>query len=143
MLLTCGLEAQFVVPATPKKMTTRPLGGGSSVGMKINPADGAADQKVRYTTHIVLADSRTWTSADGRTLEARLIAFEDLMVETTKGAAKPGAPVPPANPTVTRDGKIRLVSTQKPFELALERLSQADRDFVEQVRTTHLKKPEP
>ena len=142
MLLACGLSAQMVVPASPRKMTTRPIGGNSSVGVKITPTD-TAEQKVRYTTHVVLADSRQWTSTDGKTLQAKWIAFEDLVVESTKGAPQPAPPALPANPTLVRAGKIRLIGSQKPFELALERLSQADRDFVEQYRAAHPPKAEP
>ncbi|MEI6675716.1 MAG: hypothetical protein WCO57_11115 [Verrucomicrobiota bacterium] len=141
VLLACGLSAQMVVPASPRKMAARPIGGNSSVGVTITPTD-TAEQKVRYTTHVVLADSRQWTSTDGKTLQAKWIAFEDLVVESTQGAAKPTPPVPPANPTLVRDGKIRLIGTQKPFELALDRLSQADRDFVEQYRAAHPPKAE-
>ena len=82
------------------------------------------------------------TSTEGKALTAKLIAFEDLVVEAPKGAPQPATPPPPAIPTVIHGGKIRLVGTQKPFELALDRLSQPDRDFVEQVRAARTKKPE-
>ncbi|MEI6654526.1 MAG: hypothetical protein WCP45_07140, partial [Verrucomicrobiota bacterium] len=137
-----GFSAQMVVPSSPRKMTTRPIGGNSSVGVKITPTD-TAEQKVRYTTHIVLAETRQWTSTDGKSLQAKWIAFEDLVVESTQGAAKPTPPAPPTHPTLVRDGKIRLIGPQKSFELPLDRLSQADRDFVEQFRAAHLSKPEP
>ena len=140
LLLVCASCAQGVMPTTPRRTITRPTGGGSSGGVSIVTPDPPADTKVRHTTHIVLAESRQWTSTDGKTLQARLLAFEDLVVETPKGA-QPAAPVLPANVTVIRVGKIRLASEQKPFELALERLSQADRDFVESVNAAHAKKP--
>lgn len=142
-LLTCGGSAQVVVPASPKKFVTRPIGGGSTGGVEVLPQGGTESQQVRYTTRVVLAESRPWTSTDGKTLEAKLIAFEDLVVEAPKGAPQPAAPAPPANPTVIRNGKVRLVSNQKPFELALERLSQADREFIERIRLQHAKKPLP
>ena len=138
--MVCGIAAQMVVPGSPKHMVSRATGGGTTGGVSIKTADGTTDQKVRYTTHVVLADARQWTSTDGKTLQAKLVAFEDVVVEAAKGV-QPAAPVPPAIVTVVRNGKIRLVSTQKPFELALERLSQADRDFVEQSRAEHAKKP--
>jgi len=138
LLLVCGISAQGVTPTAPKRMITRPTGGGSSGGISV--VDPPADSKVRHTTHIVLAESRQWTSTDGKTLQAKLLAFEDIVVETPKDA-QPAAPVPPATVTVIRAGKIRLVSEQKPFELALDRLSQADRDFVEVIDAAHAKKP--
>lgn len=139
MLLVCAAAAQVELPGT-NGMSTHTTGGvGGGVG--ITTANGKAESKVSYTTHIVLADSRQWTSTDGKTLQAKMIAFEDIVVETPKGAAQPPVPAPPATLTVIRGGKIRLVSTQKPFELALSRLSQDDRDFVERIRAVHAKKP--
>lgn len=144
LVLVCASAAQVVVPASPKRMVTRSTGGSTTTGeVSISSSDGSAEQKVRYTTHVVLADARQWTSADGRTLQAKLIAFEDLVVETPKGAPQPAAAAPPATITVIRDGKIRLVSTQKPFELALDRLSQDDREFVARISAAHAKKPLP
>ncbi len=142
LLLAGVLGAQVVIPPSAKRMTPRPTGGGTPGGVSITTSDGDKDQKVRYTTHIVLADSRQWTSTDGRTLQAKMIAFEDLVVETPKDAAQPKPPALPPTVTVVRAGKIRLVSDQKPYELALERLSQADRDFVEKIRAAHAKKAE-
>jgi hypothetical protein len=119
----------------------RPIGGYTPGGVDVTQPTDAGERKVRYTTRIVLADERLWTSTDGKPLLAKLIAFDDLMVETPKGAAPSGAPAPPPNPTVVRDGKIRLLANQKTFDLALDRLIQADRDFVEPIRAKHAKKP--
>lgn len=141
LLLASGLWAQMTVPATPKRMVTR--SGNNMGGVSITSSDVAGDQKVRYTTHLVLSDARQWTSTDGKTLQAKLIAFEDIVVETPKGAAQPPAPTPPPTLTVIRAGKIRLVSNQKVFELALERLSRGDRDFVELVSTSRTKTAPP
>lgn len=137
-LLALGASAQIVLPPMPGKTTNiRPISPGTSGGL-VSPSVGEA--KARYTTHLVLAPLRQWTSTDGKTLEAKLLAFEDLVAETPKGAAQPSPPVAPANPTVVRDGKIRLMSDKKPFELALTRLSEADREFVEKIRIRHAKK---
>jgi hypothetical protein len=92
---------------------------------------------VRYTTHVVLSESRIWTSAEGKPLEAKLLAFEDLVVEKAQGNETPDLPEPPKHPTVVRDGKVRLLIGKKPVELPLARLSQADRDFVERIRRAH------
>jgi len=138
-LLTLGaVSAQIVVPASPKKFVTRPIGGSTSGGVDVIPHE--TESKVRYVTHVVLSDERQWTSTDGKPLLAKLIAFDDLVVEAPKGA-QPDVPAPPANPSVIRNGKIRLVADKKIYELALERLSQPDRDFVEQIRAARAKKP--
>ena len=88
---------------------------------------------VRYVTHIVLYQNRWWTNSEGKLLEAKLIAFEDQVAEAPKGGAEPKFTAPPSRPTVIRDGKIRLLVNQKPVELQLEKLSQQDREFVEQI----------
>ena len=69
-----------------------------------------------------------------------MIAFEDLVAEAPKGSADPVMPAPPANPTVTRGGKVRLLVNQKPVETALDRLSEADREFIGQVQAALAKK---
>jgi hypothetical protein len=142
LLAVGGVSAQIVVPPMPKKLITRPIGGGTTGGVEVAPHDGATETKVRYTTRIVLSDERQWTSSEGKPLFAKLIAFDDQVVEMPKGAAQAGTLVPPPNPTVVRDGRIRLVANKKTFELALDRLSQADRDFVEQIRAARAKKPD-
>jgi hypothetical protein len=141
VLLVGTLAAEVEVPGG-KGMSTHTTGGAVG-GVGITTTNGNADSKVTYTTHVVLADTRQWTSTDGKTLQAKMIGFDDIVVETPKGAAQPPPPAPPANVTVVRGGKIRLVATQKPFELALDRLSQADREFVERIRAAHANKPPP
>lgn len=42
-------------------------------------------------------------------------------------------PAPPAHPTVTRNGKIRLLVNKKALEIALDTLSQTDREFIDQM----------
>jgi hypothetical protein len=57
-----------------------------------------------------------------------------MTIETDQGAPVPTF-TPPANPTVVKDGKARLLVDTRPYELPLDRLSQADRDFIEKIRT--------
>ena len=136
--LVISFASAQVTPAHPKKFTTRSIGErGASTSEILAPPE---DPKVRHVTYFVLTDFRQWTSSDGKPLSGRLIAFEDLVVETPKGSDQPSAPVPPENPTVVAAGKLRLLVNNKPFELPLERLSQADQDFVETVRAAHAKK---
>lgn len=144
-IVACGASAQVVAPASPKKFVTRPIegGGGASIGgVEVLPKDGAKDQKVRVTTHIVLSTSRLWTSTEGKILEGKLIAFEDMVVEAPKGVTPP-SPTPPESPTVVRDDKVRLLVKQKPVEVPTKRLSQGDQEFIEQVRKSYTKKTPP
>lgn len=135
--------AQRDVPPNPMvtsgKFKTRSTGGGVDSGASLDQSK-TAETKVRYITHIVLFEYRMWTSTEGKPLEAKLIAFEDLVAETPKGATEPVMPQPPANPTVTRDGKIRLLVNKKPVEVALDRLCQSDREFIDQMKASLAKK---
>ena len=138
--------AQMVLPGGSKHPATRPIGGGINGGVD-GGVNGRAtitreggQPKSRYTTHVVLADSRTWHHLDGRSLEGKLLAFEDLVIEVPAGGAAPPAPVPPANPTVVRNGKVRLQVGKQIFELALTSLAQADQDFVATLRAGLAKK---
>lgn len=134
--------SQVVVPAHPKKFTTRPLGNGGGVAVDVQPRE-PTKSVVRYVTHIILFDDRMWTSTEGKPLSGKLIAFEDLVAETPKGAAAPVMPSAPEKPTATRGGKIRLLVNKKPVEVALARLSESDREFVSQIEAALAKKAAP
>lgn len=135
--------AQRDIPAnptvTPRKSTTRPIGGGVNAGAAVDPTQ-TTSPNVRYVTYIVLYESRMWSNTEGKPLEAKLIAFEDLVTEAPRDSATPVMPAPPAHPTVTRDGKIRLLVNQKPVEIALDRLSLSDREFIDQMKASLAKK---
>lgn len=113
ILLASPLLAQVEIPANPVakpgKTTARSIGGGTDSGVSIVPAK--PDQ--RYVTHIVLSESRLWTSNDGKPLEAKLVAFEDLVAQAPQGSSEPVMPSPPAHPTVVRDGKRAFAGEQE------------------------------
>jgi hypothetical protein len=137
LLGTATAMAQVVIPATPKNFTKRIEGsGGASIGPGLAPSTPKPPPVVRTTLYYTLSDSRQWTSTDGKPLLAKLVAFEEHVIETQGSQSAPAAPPPsmPANPTVVRDGKARLLSGNKPYEIPLERLSQPDRDFIEGIR---------
>jgi len=142
-LCASPLAAQTDFPGNPtvgpKKYTTRQTGGGVNPGAAIE-SQTTENPNIRYTTHIVLYQSRWWTSTEGKLLEAKLIAFEDQVAEAPKGGAEPKFSAPPSHPTVIRGGKVRLLVNQKPVELALEKLSHQDREFVEQIKAAIVKK---
>jgi hypothetical protein len=89
---------------------------------------------------VTLSELRPWISSDGKTILGRLIAFEDVTIETPKGAPVPEF-TPPPDPTVVKEGKARLLVKNKTYVLPLTRLSQDDRDFIESVRAATANKP--
>jgi hypothetical protein len=134
-----AVNAQIVIPASPKNFKTRPIEGGTGGGqVEVIPRDSAVPKK-RTITYMVLSESRPWTSTEGKVLEAKLIAFEDIILE----GEDPAAAEPPPHPTVVRNGKVRLLAGKKSYELDLSRLTEPDRSFIEQIRIRHQKKTPP
>lgn len=137
-----AVSAQVDFPGNPlvgpKKYTKRSVGGGADPGASLETPNELPS--ARYVTHIVLYDVRFWTSAEGKPLAGKLIAFEDLVAEAPKGGADPAMPAPPAHPTVVRDGKVRLLVDRKPVEIPLERLSVQDREFIDQIKAALARK---
>jgi len=129
-----ALHAQ-VVPTTPTKFNMRPV-GDASASAGIASAPKPKETIYRQITYITLSQPRQWKSADGKSLLGKLIAFEDIVVES-KGVApdKNAAPAMPAKITVVRDGKVRLMVDSKPYEVALDRLGEDERKFVTQIQT--------
>jgi hypothetical protein len=138
--LVSGLALAQVTPAHPDRFTNRPTGGASTGGVEVLPKDGGAPKTARYITHIVLSTNRFWTSSDGKLVEGKLIAFEDMITEAPQGAEPPPNPTPPETPTVVREGKIRLLIKNKPVLVMLSRFSAGDLEFVEQVRKAYTRK---
>ncbi|MBX7208275.1 MAG: hypothetical protein K1X78_08205 [Verrucomicrobiaceae bacterium] len=124
-----------VVPTTPKGFKMRQIGeNGASAGIASTPKP--AETSYRMVTYIALSPSRQWKSADGRSLLGKLIAFEDIVVQTKNAVPDTKAPPPmPATITVVRDGKARLLVDSRPFEIALERLGEDERSFVKTIES--------
>ncbi len=132
--------AQLRVPSGVGCTGIRSLNGGNSVSPDIAPAR-TNDQKVtQFVSRLSLSEMRSWTSADGKVIDAKLIAFEDLRVEWVNGSPIK-QPEPPKYPTVVKDGSVRLFLNQKPVILPLTRLSNEDQKFVEKIRHQHASKP--
>ncbi|MBX3740279.1 MAG: hypothetical protein KF712_04765 [Akkermansiaceae bacterium] len=124
----------------PKKYTKREVGGGAEPGAKVeSPAESGM---ARYVTHVVLYDTRFWTSVEGKPLAGKLIAFEDLVVTAPKGAPMPPMPAPPSKPTIVRDGSVRLLVEKKPVVVSLERLSWQDRELIDGIQAALDRKEE-
>lgn len=142
LLAACASAFAQVVPTTPGKFKMKPLGEtGASAG--ISSAPKPAETTYRQITHIALSPPRQWKSSDGKSLLGKLIAFEDVIVETKGAAPDPSAtPAMPATITVVRDGKARLLVNSKAYEISLDRLGDDERKFVAQVeKAVAVRKP--
>ncbi len=145
-LLAAGAFGQ-VVPTTPTKFGKRDVGAGASTSTTISNGGSSSagvsqlrpEATVRTTTYVALSPSRQWTSNDGKPLIAKLIGFEDIVTEVLKSdtTALNAKPVmPPGKPTILRDGKVRLLASDKAYEVPLDRLSAADQEFVNNIKRT-------
>ncbi|MEM9281906.1 MAG: hypothetical protein AAGA96_08775 [Verrucomicrobiota bacterium] len=114
------LEGQ-IVPPNPNQFTKRNLGeGGSSI------SGGTVSGSVRQTQtvqYISVTPLRDWTNLDGKTIQARLLAFS---------APEPGKTGPVE---VIRQGKVRLLLSggKAPVDYPLENLEEADRSEIERI----------
>ncbi|MGV3659580.1 MAG: hypothetical protein ACO1TE_05330 [Prosthecobacter sp.] len=137
------LGAQVVSPTTGKKFETRTINGsGGNTGVSINSTPQPATTKAKLVSYFSLSELRQWKSSDGRSLMGSIIAFEDSVIEidaanpaaAREAAQKAPAATPPAKFTLIRDGKVRLLVNNKPFEVLLEKLGADDRKFVEELQ---------
>jgi hypothetical protein len=125
------LHAQ-AVPATPKKFETRRIGEAASGGASVNVVPTRPQTSVRTVTHIVLGEPRQWKLSNGKFYVGKLIAFEDIVVE---GNAAGAAPVLPKNPTVMREGRVRLLVNAKPVEVQFDHFADEERKLILEMRT--------
>jgi hypothetical protein len=130
-----GMVTAQVVPTTPTKFGKRSTGGMTTGSSSIDPGvsnSPSAKPIIKQVSYIALSDSRQWTSNDGKALVGKLIAWEqhEEVLASAAEAGKMDQIKLPTRPTVLRDQSVRLLINQKPFEVPLDRLSQADRDFI-------------
>jgi hypothetical protein len=143
-LTTLSLTAQVVVPTTPTRFGKRQIGGGAGNGTaEVNATIAPKESTARVVSYFAMEAPRQWKSTDGKSLLGSLIAFEESVVVVTganaaaaaSSAQSSTAPKPPEKFTIIRDGKVRLLVNQKPFEIPLDRLAEEDR-----LHVTHLDK---
>tara|TARA_R110002096_G_scaffold435128_1_gene659449 strand:+ start:3590 stop:4048 length:459 start_codon:yes stop_codon:yes gene_type:complete len=120
-----------VVPPNPNQFTKRNL-GESGVGVNLGGATGSAKQTktVHYTA---VSPLRGWTNLDGKTIQARLMAFS---------APAPGETGPVE---VIRDGKVRLLISGKnsPVDYPLEQLKAKDKAEIQRIAEAAAQGPPP
>ena len=109
-----------------KKLMER-TGGGTGI---VTPGKRQPPQVIKtYITYV--SPDREWTSADGRTMQGRLLAYS---------APKPGEQGPVV---VIQKEKIRLLrsGTKKPSEIPLKALSEVDQKYVKNIAEAAAKIP--
>ncbi len=143
LAMAAPLCAQVILPTTGKKFDTRTINGsGGNSGVSINNATKPAPPtKTKLTSYFMLGEPRQWKSTDGKSSLGTIITFEESVLEfdaanpaAAREAAQKAPPAKmPAKPTLIRDGKIRLLVNKNPVEVPLERLSDEDRKYVEDL----------
>lgn len=143
LLAALPVSAQVVNPATGKKFDTRTINGsGGNNGVSINTtAKPAPPTKTKLTSYFIVGEPRQWKSTDGKSLLGTIIIFEDAVIEfeaanaaaAREAVEKAPAPKMPEKPTLVRDARIRLLVNQKPVEIPFERLSEEDRQYVDDL----------
>ena len=139
-LLPCAVVAQ-VVPTTPTKFNTKPVGAATSTnGTTINPP--ATVTSIRQVTYLTLTPLRQWNSTEGKSLMGKLIAWEET-VTTTRGTATPAteSAAITTKPTVVRNNKARLLIETKAVEVPLDRLAAEERQFIQDLQSAIARKP--
>lgn len=144
ILLGTAATAQ-VVPTTPTKFAKRGVGSSTTAGSTgisqtggNSASTGVSNAKpeplIRTITYITLSGARQWTSTEGKPMLAKLIAFEDVTTESKSAPTATSQSPITGKPTVVRDGKVRFLMDNKAYEVALDKLSQADQEFVRTIK---------
>ncbi len=143
LAMTAPLSAQVILPTTGSKFDTRTINGsGGNSGVSVNNATKPAPPtKTKLTSYFLLGEPRQWKSTDGKSLLGTIITFEESVLEfdaanpaaAREAVAKAPPAKMPAKPTLIREGKVRLLVNQKPVEVPMERLSEEDRKYVEDL----------
>lgn len=141
--LLCAHSGAQVVPTTPTKFTTKPVGESTaSTGATINGNSApTAAPTFRQVTYLTLSPLRQWNSTEGTVRMGKLVAWEET-VTTTKGAAPSPQSAPiTTKPTVLKENKVRLLIDQKAYEVPLDRLAAEEQKFILDLQAAILAKP--
>ena len=139
----CAQSGAQVVPTTPTRFTTKPVGESTaSTGATIQGTSApSAAPTFRQVTYLTLSPLRQWNSTDGKSRMGKLIAWEET-VTTTKGAAPSPQSAPiTTKPTVLKENKVRLLIDNKAYEVPLDRLAAEEQKFIKDLQAAITAKP--
>jgi len=123
--------AQLTVPPNPGKVTKRNLGENGGSGASTGASAVTPSSSTVVVQYIAVTPVEAWANLEGKTMEARLLAF-------SAPAAGETGPV-----EIIREGKVRfLVSGRKePVDYPLEQLGEAERTKIEAIAKAAAKGP--
>jgi hypothetical protein len=129
--LVVPLRAQLTVPPNPGKVTKRSLGENGGSGASTGASAVTPQSRTVVVQYIAMTPVEAWANLDGKTMEARLLAFS-APAEGETGPVE-----------VIREGKVRfLVSGRKdPVDYPLEQLGEAERTKIQAIAKAAAKGP--
>jgi hypothetical protein len=124
-------EAQLSAPPNPGKAGRRNLGdgGGANAATGVVPAERAPV----VVTHVAVTPVEAWANAEGKVIEARLLAFS-APAEGETGPVE-----------IVRGGKVRflLAGGKAPVDYPLDQLGEEARGRIEAIAKAAAKGPPP
>lgn len=133
-LVLCGsiapVSAQFV-PQNPNQFTKRKLGDNGGAGSSTGASAVTPQSRTVVVQHIAVTPVQAWVSANGKTMEARLLAFS---------APEPGDAGPVE---IIRDGKVRFLVTgrKEPVDFPLTGLDEKEQVKIKALAEVAAKGP--
>ncbi len=124
-------SAQLTVPPNPGKVTKRNLGDNGGSGASTGASAVTPQSRTVVVQYIAVTPVEAWANLEGKTMEARLLAF-------SAPAAGETGPV-----EIIREGKVRfLVSGRKePVDFPLDQLGEAERTKIHAIAKAAAKGP--
>jgi hypothetical protein len=129
--LVAPASAQLTVPPNPGKVTKRNLGDNGGSGASTGASAVTPSSSTVVVQYIAVTPVEAWANLEGKTMEARLLAFS-APAEGETGPVE-----------IIREGKVRfLVSGRKePVEYPLEQLGEAERTKIGAIARAAAKGP--
>ena len=133
-LVLCGSIAPVsaqVVPQNPNQFTKRKLGDNGGAGSSTGASAVTPQSRTVVVQHIAVTPVQAWVSANGKTMEARLLAFS---------APEPGDAGPVE---IIRDGKVRFLVTgrKEPVDFPLTCLDEKEQVKIKALAEVAAKGP--
>lgn len=122
MIITASvviLNAQTLVPPNSNQFTKRNLGENGGSGSSAGFSGGGTTEAARTVVvqYVAVTPVQAWVNTDGKTMEARLLAFS---------APEPGQTGPVE---IIREGKVRFLVTgrKEPVDYPLDQLGETEK----------------